>query len=206
MKGNSYVNQTSAQCSPPSPFQLPYIKWLFSSLRNDKWLVALLLAFNIFSLRPRILGLNHASFCSVSIPSYYAIHSCEFIFHQHAQNKPRPFLDLKMQKLMQLNPEQIATIFFFFFFLLFFFLSPNAVSVFVLHSLFWFSLHSEARFWCQWLVFLIGWTRTMSLLLCRGHKGPGTDSAPPWSILAPLGLFPRCCKSGEIPPIPGVRD
>lgn len=65
MKGNSYVNQTSAQCSPPSPFQLPYIKWLFSSLRNDKWLVALLLAFNIFSLQPRILGLNHVSFCSV---------------------------------------------------------------------------------------------------------------------------------------------
>lgn len=65
MKGNSYVNQTSAPCSPPSPHQLPYMKWLFSSCRNDKWLVAFCLDFSVFFLlQPWILGLRLVSFCS----------------------------------------------------------------------------------------------------------------------------------------------
>jgi len=38
------------------------------------------------------------------------------------------------------QPGADCNSFFFFFFL------PNAVSFFVLHSLFWFSLHSKARF------------------------------------------------------------
>lgn len=74
---------------------------------------------------------------------------------------------------------------------------------FLPHSLFWFSLHSKARFWCQWLVFLIGWTRTMSLLLRRGHKGLGTDSDPPLSILALLGPLPVAVNQGKFHPSPG---
>lgn len=62
VKGNSYVNQTSAPCSPPSPLQLPYIKWLFSSLRNDRWLVALLLAFSIFSFMALDSGVESCFF------------------------------------------------------------------------------------------------------------------------------------------------
>lgn len=45
----------------------------------------------------------------------------------------------------------------------------------------------------------------MSLLLRRGHKGLGTDSDPPPSILALLGPFPHGSKSGEIPLIPWVN-
>lgn len=72
VKGNSYVNQTSGPCSPLSPLQLLYIKWLFSSLRNDKWWVALLSAFHIFSFTAMDSGVESLLTCLFDIhPTIY---------------------------------------------------------------------------------------------------------------------------------------
>lgn len=43
----------------------------------------------------------------------------------------------------------------------------------------------------------------MSLLLRRGHKGPGTDSDPCCGVLAFVGPFPMAVNQGKFHPSPG---